>query len=81
MSANLLCINGHIVCKSASEAPKSYEILQQQMGTKYKIIGLELSEIEKAVGSLTCMSLRFEKPSMVKPVGTRQLVCRYEDVE
>ena len=81
MSANMLCINGHIVCKSKGEAPKSFEILQQQLGNKYKIIGLDLSEIEKAVGSLTCMSLRFNKPTAMKPAATKQLVCRYEEME
>ena len=81
MSANLLCLNGHVICKSSAEAPKSFEILQQQLGPKYKVLGLDLSEIEKAVGSLTCMSLRFNKPNAVKPASTKQLVCRYEEME
>jgi N-dimethylarginine dimethylaminohydrolase len=80
MSANLLCINGTIVCKSKKEAPKSFEILEQQMGPKYKIVGLDMSEIEKAVGSLTCMSLRFNKPTSVRPATQKQLVCRYEEM-
>ena len=70
-----------MICKSSAEAPKSFEILQQQLGPKYKVLGLDLSEIEKAVGSLTCMSLRFNKPNAVKPASAKQLVCRYEEVE
>ena len=81
MSANMLCINGTIICKSKKEAPKSFEILQQQLGHQYNIIGLDLSEIEKAVGSLTCMSLRFNKPKRIKPAAQKQLVCKYEEVD
>ena len=32
---------------------------------KLPLIGVSTSEIEKAVGSLTCLSLRFNRPSRI----------------
>ena len=55
MSANMLCINGYVVCKSEKEAPKSYAIIEQQLGPKYKIIGLDLSEIPEENRSLNVL--------------------------
>ena len=68
-AANVVFLNGTIICKSKKEAPKSFEIIQSQLGHEYKIIGVDNSEIEKAVGSLTCMSLRFNKPKSIKPAA------------
>ncbi len=59
-ASNTILMNGHVFCKSESENPKSWKILQEE--SKYPLIGLSTSEIEKAVGSLTCLSLRFNMP-------------------
>ena len=34
------------------------------------MVGLDISEIEKAVGSLTCMSLRFRPVGMLRQSGS-----------
>ena len=36
---------------------------------KQDVVGLDISEIEKAVGSLTCMSLRFRPMGMLRQSG------------
>jgi len=82
MSANTIFMNGTLICKAESEAPESFKVLQQQIGPFCKAVrGVELSEIEKAVGSLTCMSLRFNIPSAVKQVTQAKLVCRLQSEE
>ena len=53
-------------------------ILKDQLGHECDVIGIDLSEMEKAVGSLTCMSLRFTRPTKIKPGTMQRLVCRYE---
>ncbi len=57
-AANCIAINDTLICKSERENPESYKVLCANAGGR-RVIGLEMSEIEKAVGSLTCMSLRF----------------------
>jgi hypothetical protein len=66
-ASNTILMNGHVFCKSESENPKSWKILQEE--SKYPLIGLSTSEIEKAVGSLTCLSLRFNLPNRIAPVS------------
>lgn len=78
MAANVVYMNGTVICKSATESPDSFRILKEQLGHEYDVVGIELSEMEKAVGSLTCMSLRFTKPTKIKPGTMQRLVCRYE---
>ena len=81
MSANTIFMNDTLICKAEEEAPESFKGLGQQIGPFCKAVkGVELSEIEKAVGSLTCMSLRFNVPSTVKQVTQAKLVCRMESV-
>jgi len=63
--ANTIFINGRVICKSRKENPKSYEILKKFC--EHELIEVESSEIEKAVGSLTCMSLRFNRPVSIRP--------------
>jgi len=81
MSANTIFMNGTLICKSENEAPNSYRVFEQQMGPYCNIRGVDLSEIEKAVGSLTCMSLRFNVPATVKQVTQAKLVCRLQSEE
>ena len=40
------------------------------MNPLQNVVGLDISEIEKAVGSLTCMSLRFRPVGMLRQSGT-----------
>ncbi len=58
LAVNCIAINNRIICKSAKESPESFAIMDKTAINR-KLIGVELSEIEKALGSLTCMSLRF----------------------
>ncbi len=57
VAANCIAINGILLCKSEKENPKSYPLMKD--AKERPVVGLDASEIEKAVGSLTCMSLRF----------------------
>ena len=41
----------------------------QSILLKQDVVGLDISEIEKAVGSLTCMSLRFRPMGMLRQSG------------
>ena len=60
-AANCIVMNGHLICKSSKENPEDAEVLaEENVGMPIK--GLEISELEKAVGSLSCMSLRFQMP-------------------
>lgn len=59
-AANCIVMNGHLLCKSAKENPEDHDILKRHVGMP--VIGIDLSEIEKAVGSLSCMTIRFQKP-------------------
>ena len=79
MAANVVYMNGTVICKSKNENPDSWKIMEEQLGQYYTLKGHDLSEIEKAVGSLTCMSLRFNRPSKVRAANMQRLVCRYED--
>ncbi|TRY70493.1 hypothetical protein TCAL_10103 [Tigriopus californicus] len=65
LAANVILINGKLLCKSAKEHPKSNVVIRKE--SNHALLPLDLSEIEKAVGSLTCMSLRFRKPSKIGP--------------
>jgi len=59
-AANTVYINGGLIHKSTRENKESAEILKMFCKKKsLKSIEIDLSEIEKAVGSITCMSLRF----------------------
>lgn len=62
-AANTIFINGHVICKSKEENPRSWAVLEREC--RHPLLGLSTSEIEKAVGSLTCMSLRFNRPEKV----------------
>lgn len=62
-AANTIFFNGHVICKGKKENPRSWAVLEREC--KHPLIGLTTSEIEKAVGSLTCMSLRFNRPEKV----------------
>jgi len=88
MAANVIFMNGHLICKSENEAPNSFKVFKQQVepimklqGGSGTIKGVDLSEIEKAVGSLTCMSLRFNVPATVKQVTQAKLICRLQSEE
>ena len=61
-AANCIRVNDHLICKSENENPYSYQALKKALPA-VTLIGLDLSEIEKATGSISCMSLRFKKPS------------------
>ena len=63
VAANCIAINGTLLCKGKKENSRSYGIVKGAAGGR-EVIGLELSEIEKAIGSLTCMSLRFSLAKM-----------------
>jgi len=65
--ANTIWINGRVICKSRKENPRSFEILQKH--SCHQLVEIESSEIEKAVGSLTCMSLRFNRPKSIAPAN------------
>ena len=67
LAANCILMNGKLLCKSAAEHPKSNAVISEKVD--FPLLPLELSEIEKAVGSLTCMSLRFNKPRRVGPAN------------
>ena len=67
MASNCIWINDSLVCKSAKECPKGNASLKDNLPGKTKMVGLDISEIEKAVGSLTCMSLRFRPTGLLKP--------------
>ena len=64
-SANTIFINGKVICRSRKENPESFKILQREC--PHELVEIESSEIEKAVGSLTCLSLRFNKPTKIAP--------------
>ncbi len=55
--ANTILINGKVICKSRKENQRSFEVLRREC--RHELVEVESSEIEKAVGSLTCMSLRY----------------------
>jgi len=57
-AANCVAINGHVLCKSEEEDKESFYQVQAAAGQR-TLHGIKLSEIEKATGSLSCMSLRF----------------------
>ncbi len=61
--ANTILINGKVICKSRKENPRSFEALRRQC--PHELVEIESSEIEKAVGSLTCLSLRYNRPRRV----------------
>ena len=58
-AANCIWINDTLICRSGTSGHS--ELCAHSGGQN--VVGLDISEIEKAVGSLTCMSLRF------RPVG------------
>ena len=64
--ANTILINGKVICKSRKENPRSFAVLQREC--PHELVEIESSEIEKAVGSLTCLSLRFNRPRRVGTV-------------
>ena len=66
-SANTIFINGKVICRSRKENPESFKILQREC--PHELVEIESSEIEKAVGSLTCRSLRFNIPSVIASSG------------
>merc|ERR1719167_1252545 len=71
MASNVIYMNGALLHKSWTESRESAEIFcnfcsKTRPGDgPTKSIDLDLSEIEKAVGSLTCMSLRFNPNAAV----------------
>jgi dimethylargininase len=69
-AANCIWINDTLICKSARECPNSNGVLTAAGPGNAKIVGLDICEIEKAVGSLTCMSLRFNPTGVLKPYTT-----------
>ena len=60
-AANCIVMNGQLICKSSKENPEDADILKEE-NVGLPVRGLEISELEKAVGSLSCMSLRFQMP-------------------
>ncbi len=58
LAANCLAVNGRLLCKSRKECPESHAIMKEAARDR-EVIGLDISEIEKALGSLSCMSIRF----------------------
>jgi len=71
MASNVIFMNGTLLHKSKRESPASAEILAEFCSKTRRGEGavcsvqLDLSEIEKAVGSLTCMSLRFNSNNAI----------------
>jgi len=71
MASNLIHMNGALLHKSWKESEESSSIFRTYCSRTVpgqgpiKNIDMELSEIEKAVGSLTCMSLRFNTNSKI----------------
>merc|ERR1711890_19893 len=65
LASNVIHMNGALLHKSWTESKESAEIFSRYCSKMLpgegptRSIDLDLSEIEKAVGSLTCMSLRF----------------------
>ena len=66
MAANAVFINGRVICKSEGENPASHAIWREKL--ENEVVGVDCSELEKANGSLTCMSLRFNTPKRVAPI-------------
>ena len=62
-AANCIWINDTLICRSGTSGHS--EICAHSGGQK--VVGLDISEIEKAVGSLTCMSLRFRPVGLLRP--------------
>jgi len=71
MASNVIYMNGALLHKSWTESKESAEIFCNYVSKTRpgegptRGIDLDLSEIEKAVGSLTCMSLRFNPNAAV----------------
>merc|ERR1711872_129656 len=71
MASNVIYMNGALLHKSWTESREAAEIFCNYCSKTRpgdgptKSIDLDLSEIEKAVGSLTCMSLRFNPNAAV----------------
>merc|ERR1712029_598703 len=71
MASNVIYMNGALLHKSWTESKEAAEIFCNYCSKTRpgdgptKSIDLDLSEIEKAVGSLTCMSLRFNPNAAV----------------
>ena len=71
MASNVIHMNGALLHKSWTESKESAEIFCSYTSRTCpgegptRSIDLDLSEIEKAVGSLTCMSLRFNSNKAV----------------
>merc|ERR1712080_4049 len=72
MASNVIYMNGALLHKSWTESKESAEIFCSYCSRTVpgegptRSIDLDLSEIEKAVGSLTCMSLRFNSNKAIR---------------
>jgi len=67
-AANCIWINDTLICRGGT---RGHNVLSacRPGGNSQDVVGLDISEIEKAVGSLTCMSLRFRPMGMLRQSG------------
>jgi dimethylargininase len=64
-AANCIWINNHLLIKCHAECPEANDKIRDVAPSTLNIYGLDICEIEKAVGSLTCMSIRFNPTGLV----------------
>ena len=62
-AANCLYINGTIICRASEEFPESAKVFSEMASD---IIELNVSEMAKAQGALTCSSILIRKPKHIK---------------